>query len=136
MDSLSSYGFVILGPVAGTPLVCVVCHDSSLLEPCPRLPLCATTPHSMHVNFRGFVPIKFHTIAMNSLPTMEQTAHKASRAKLGLLEFIIVAVILLNAGYWRLYHIDYRAMWYDEVEVVRVAQLPTITDVIRQLSSQ
>ena len=67
---------------------------------------------------------------MNSLPTMEQTAHKASRAKLGLLEFIIVAVILLNAGYWRLYHIDYRAMWYDEVEVVRVAQLPTITDVI------
>lgn len=46
------------------------------------------------------------------------------------LDLAAVLSVLGVAGFWRFYHLDYRSLWYDEVQVVKVANLPSLSDVI------
>lgn len=54
---------------------------------------------------------------------------KKGRADRYISIFALVIVIVV-AAYWRLTGLAYRAMWYDEVEVVRAAARDTVWDVI------
>jgi len=43
---------------------------------------------------------------------------------------VLLALILGIAAFWRFYHLDYRCLWYDEVQVVRVAERTHLADVV------
>ncbi len=45
-------------------------------------------------------------------------------------EYLLLSLILGIAAFWRIYQLDYRCLWYDEIEVIKAAQADRLVDVI------
>ena len=47
-----------------------------------------------------------------------------------ILRSVLLLFVLGTAAFWRFYRLDYRCLWYDEIQVAKVAERNNLTDVV------